>query len=187
MGIDSSLPIAFAKSQLAAGVILPRAGHVFISVRERDRSSLVEPARSLVELGFGLYTTVGTGKYLQQLGIPSVILEKIGAGAHPNVIDMMSDGKIQLVINTPTKTGWQTDEGRIRAATVRLGVPMITTTTGALAAVRAIRALRENDWGVKAMQDYRADAERNRQHPVPKVSSAFSPNEPEARAASRTS
>jgi carbamoyl-phosphate synthase large subunit len=158
MGIDPNLAVAFGKSQLAAGTALPRAGNVFISVRERDRQSILESARLLVELGFGVYATGGTGDFLKSRGVPIVILQKIGAGARPNVIDMMQDGKIQLVINTPTKTGWQTDEGRIRAATVRLGVPMITTTTGALAAARAIGAMRHGDWGVKAMQDYRRDA-----------------------------
>ncbi|HYE01963.1 MAG TPA: hypothetical protein VD963_01880, partial [Phycisphaerales bacterium] len=88
------------------------------------------------------------------------VLQKIAEGARPNVIDLMTDGRIQLVINTPTRTGWKTDEGKIRAAAVRLGVPMITTATGALAAARAIAALRANDWGVRAMQDYAAEAGR---------------------------
>ena len=159
MGIDASLPIAFAKSQIAAGVNLPLKGNVFISVRERDRGALLEPARLFASMGFGIYATEGTGVYLNEQGVTTTILQKIGAGARPNVIDMMTDGKIQLVINTPTKTGWQTDEGRIRAATVRIGVPMISTTTGALAGARAIKALREGDWGVKAMQDYRRESE----------------------------
>jgi carbamoyl-phosphate synthase large subunit len=162
MGIDSTLAVAFGKSQLAAGTSLPRAGNVFLSVREGDRPAILESARLLVELGFGVYATAGTGDFLKERGVPVVVLQKIGAGARPNVIDMMQDGKIQLVINTPTKTGWQTDEGKIRAATVRLGVPMITTTTGALAAARAIGAMRHGDWGVKAMQDYKTDTDRLR-------------------------
>jgi len=156
MGIDVSLPIAFAKSQLAAGVILPRTGNVFVSVRETDRAAILGPVRLLAQLGFGIYATEGTGEYLNSQDVRTEVLQKIGSGARPNVIDLMSDGKVQLVINTPTKTGWKTDEGRIRAATVRLGVPMITTTTGALAAARAIKALSEGDWTVRAMQDYKA-------------------------------
>jgi carbamoyl-phosphate synthase large subunit len=70
----------------------------------------------------------------------------------------MSDGKIQLIINTPTRTGWKTDEGKIRAGAVRLGIAMITTVTGAHAAVKSIRALREQVWDVAAMQDFRAKA-----------------------------
>ena len=74
-------------------------------------------------------------------------------GARPNVIDLMQNGEIQLVINTPTRTGWQTDEGRIRATAVRLGIPMITTATAAGQAVHAIEALRAGFWGVHALQD----------------------------------
>ncbi|MBC7834406.1 MAG: carbamoyl-phosphate synthase large subunit, partial [Phycisphaerales bacterium] len=160
MGIDESLPIAFAKSQMGAGINLPLRGNVFLSVRENDRPKILETARLLHDLGFGLYTSGGTGEYLASRGIQTVVLQKIASGARPNVIDLMGDGKINLVINTPTRTGWQTDEGRIRAATVRLGVSMITTTTGALAAARAIEALRQNEWGVKAMQDYKVIADR---------------------------
>jgi carbamoyl-phosphate synthase large subunit len=160
MGIDTSLAVAFGKSQVAAGTSLPRSGNVFLSVREGDRPAILEPARLLVEMGFGVYATAGTGEFLRARGVPVVVLQKIGAGARPNVIDMMQDGKIQLVINTPTKTGWQTDEGKIRAAAVRLGIPMITTTTGARTGAKAIGAMRYGDWGVKAMQDYRRDAEK---------------------------
>jgi len=158
MGIDAALPLAFAKSQLAAGIDLPRTGNVFISVRELDRARIVEPARLLEKMGFGIFATSGTAGYLKDHGVTTILLQKIGAGARPNVIDMMADGKMNLVINTPTKTGWQTDEGRIRAATVRFGVPMITTATGAKAAVDAIAAMRLRDWGVRAMQDFRHDA-----------------------------
>jgi carbamoyl-phosphate synthase large subunit len=70
------------------------------------------------------------------------------------VIDLMSNKEINLIINTPTRTGWQTDEGKIRASAVRLGVPMLTTATAAAVAVRAIEALRAGDWGVAALQDY---------------------------------
>jgi carbamoyl-phosphate synthase large subunit len=162
MGIDLSLPIAFAKSQFAAGIDLPTSGNVFVSVRSQDRPKIAEPLRILASLGFGIFATQGTADYLASVGVNATVLKKIGEGARPNVIDMMADDKIDLVINTPTKTGWKTDEGRIRSATVRFGVPMITTTTGALAVARAISALRERGgsggWGVRSMQDYRAEA-----------------------------
>ncbi|MDX2146786.1 MAG: carbamoyl-phosphate synthase large subunit [Planctomycetota bacterium] len=156
MGIDSSFAIAFAKSQLAAGVILPKSGGVFVSVREPDKDAIVEPVRKLQDLGFEIYATSGTADYLASHGVDATRLQKVAAGARPNVIDMMSNGQIKLVINTPTRTGHQTDEGRIRAATVRLNVPMLTTTTAAAAAVKAIEALRQGDWGVRALQDYAA-------------------------------
>jgi carbamoyl-phosphate synthase large subunit len=154
MGIDESYPIAFAKGQMAAGVSLPTEGGVFISVRELDKPLAAEIAGPLIEMGFTVYSTSGTGEVLRSAGLEPRILEKIGAGARPNVIDLMSDGEIKMVINTPTRTGWQTDEGKIRASAVRLNVPMITTASGALASVSAIRALRESGWGVRAMQDY---------------------------------
>jgi len=154
MGIDPSLHIAFAKSQFAAGVVLPTTGNAYLSVRHRDREKVVPIAQDLAAAGFGLFASPGTAETLRGAGLSVTSLEKIESGVRPNVIDMMGDGKIQLVINTPTRTGWQTDEGKIRSATVRLGVPMITTLTGAAAAGRAILALQQGDWGVRAMQDY---------------------------------
>ncbi|MBX3368075.1 MAG: carbamoyl-phosphate synthase large subunit [Phycisphaeraceae bacterium] len=159
MGMDVSLPLAFLKALLGAGTTLPKSGGVFISVREQDRKEIVGPARTLMAMGYTVYATKGTGDFLRRHGLRPVVLEKIGAAIRPNVLDLMSDGKIQLVLNTPTRTGWQTDEGRIRSTAVRLGIPMITTNTGANAAVRAIEALRAGDWETVAMQDYLAVAE----------------------------
>jgi carbamoyl-phosphate synthase large subunit len=159
MGIDSSFPIAFAKSQMAGGIFLPTKGAVFISVRAADRPKVIEAARLMRAAGFEIHATEGTGTHLRDAGIETHLVQKIDSGVRPNVIDLMTDGKINLVINTPTRTGWKTDEGRIRAATVRLGVPLITTITGATAAARAIGALQQGDWGVKPMQDHRAAAQ----------------------------
>jgi carbamoyl-phosphate synthase large subunit len=173
MGIDKSLPIAFAKSQMAAGNALPiqatipgedgelaRQVGVFISVRELDRPTIVEPARTLSRLGFMLYSTEGTGGFLANHGVHTTILQKIGAGARPNVLDLMSNGVVKLIVNTPTRTGWKTDEGRIRATAVKLNIPMITTATAAVAAANAIDAMRQGDWGVAALQDYKDSGER---------------------------
>jgi carbamoyl-phosphate synthase large subunit len=155
MGIDASLEHAFIKSQFGAGVVLPLRGSVFISVRREDRPGIVDPARQLVDMGFEVFTTPGLGVFLAEAGIQTKMIQKIDAGARPNVLDLMADGKIDLVINTPTRTGWQTDEGRIRASTVKHRIPMITTLPGAQVAVRAIRALRESQWDVAALQDFR--------------------------------
>ncbi len=154
MGIDLSFPVAFAKAQIAAGSGLPREGGVFLSVRESDRPVIVDPARSLLAMGFTVYATEGTGEYLRRFGMRPQILQKIGAGARPNVVDLMTNGQIRLVINTPTRTGWRTDEGKIRATAVRLGIPMITTAAAAVASVKAIEALRAGVWEVAALQDY---------------------------------
>ncbi|MEX2219447.1 MAG: carbamoyl-phosphate synthase large subunit [Phycisphaerales bacterium] len=154
MGIDRAFPLAFAKAQMGAGSPLPTSGGVFLSVRESDRPAIVDAARSLMAMGFEVYATQGTGEFLEERGLRPRVLQKIGAGARPNVLDLMTNGEISLIINTPTRTGWQTDEGRIRATAVRLGIPMITTATGAVASVKAIEALKAGDWDVAAMQDY---------------------------------
>ncbi|MCA9278280.1 MAG: carbamoyl-phosphate synthase large subunit [Phycisphaeraceae bacterium] len=158
MGIDQSLPIAYAKALMGAGVNLPLSGGVFVSVRESDRELIVDPVRSLLAMGFDVYTTKGTGRFLQQLSLRTKALEKIQTAVRPNVLDLMADKKIQLVINTPTRTGYKTDEGRIRAAAVRYGIPMLTTATAARAAVDAIQALRAGEWSVKPMQDHANDS-----------------------------
>ena len=162
MGIDASLPIAYAKSQIAGGVDLPTdpaKGGVFVSVREADRAIIAEPIRTLITMGYRVYATEGTAAFLAARGIQPEVLQKIAAGARPNVLDLMNNGEIALIINTPTKTGWNTDEGRIRSTAVRLNIPMITTSTAAAAAVRAIAAIRERGWGVAAMQDYKLKME----------------------------
>ncbi|MEQ8769316.1 MAG: carbamoyl-phosphate synthase large subunit [Phycisphaerales bacterium] len=153
MGVDASPPVAYLKAMLAAGTIFPNDGGVFVSVREQDKPAIVPVVRSLMAMGFEVFTTAGTGAELTRHGMRPTVLPKIQAGERPNVLDMMHDAKIGLVINTPTRTGWKTDEGRIRATAVRLGIPMITTATAAGAAVRAIEAQRAGVWGVNALQD----------------------------------
>ena len=158
MGIDVSLPIAYAKSQMATGSELPTdpaKGGVFVSVRAEDRAEIVESVRLLMSMGFTVYATEGTAESLRAHGVNPQVLQKIGSGARPNVLDLMSNGQVSFIINTPTRTGWKTDEGRIRATAVRLNIPMLTTTTAAAAAVRAIQAMRQHGWSVAAMQDYK--------------------------------
>ncbi len=157
MGIDRSLPIAFAKSQLAAGQVLPtdpKKGAVFVSVRAFDKPVIAEPIRILMEMGFKVYATEGTAEALQKAGLQPEVLRKIAGGTRPNVLDLMANQQIALIINTPTRTGYGTDEGKIRSTAVRLNIPMITTATAALAAARAIQAMRAGDWDVAALQDY---------------------------------
>ncbi|MEM0983055.1 MAG: carbamoyl-phosphate synthase large subunit [Planctomycetota bacterium] len=159
MGVDVSLPTAYLKAMLAAGTDLPGEGGVFISVRREDKRDIVDAARALMAMGFEVFTTEGTGEELQRHGMKPTILQKIGTGARPNVIDLMTDSKIGLVINTPTRTGWKTDEGRIRSTAVRLGIPMLTTVPAANAAVRAIQARKAGDWQVASLQDLAAMSE----------------------------
>ena len=154
MGADRSLPVAFAKAQMAAGVHLPTQGQVFLSVREADKQQAVEVARSLASMGFTVLCSEGTARTLKQFSVDCTVVPKIASGQRPNVLDLMANGQVQLVINTPTKKGGSTDEGRIRAQAVRGNVPIITTIAGARAAVQAIQALRGGNWQVFAMQDY---------------------------------
>ena len=153
MGVDASLPNAYLKAMLGAGTSFPTEGGVFLSVREHDRNEMIPIVRSLMAMGFKVFTTKGTGELLAKHGLRPKILQKIQEGARPNVIDLMQNNEIQLVINTPTRTGWQTDEGNIRATAVRLGIPMITTATAASQAVHAIEALKAGFWDVTALQD----------------------------------
>jgi carbamoyl-phosphate synthase large subunit len=153
MGVDRDFAVAFAKSQMAAGGPLPDAGSVFLSVRESDKPAILDVARQLLRMGFALFTTGGTHRYLADHGVTTERLSKISEG-RPHAIDMIKNHELALIINTPTRKGMKTDEGKLRATAVRYNVPMITTTTAAAAAVRAIAALRTGAWSVRAMQDY---------------------------------
>ncbi len=153
MGIDSSFPIAFAKSQMAAGTLLPTGGKVFVSVRESDKKAIVEVARKLVEMGFTVLTTSGTRAFLKQHGVATEAVKKISEG-RPNCIDLIKNRELALIINTPTKKGLNTDEGKLRSTAVRFNIATITTMTAAAAVVQAIEALRAKSWGVSALQDY---------------------------------
>jgi carbamoyl-phosphate synthase large subunit len=154
MGMDRSLPVAVAKAQMAASTKLPTSGNVFISVRDPDKKHVADVARTLASMGFSIYATSGTFSHLKDYSIDVKPLPKISEGARPNVIDRIANGEIHLIINTATRKGAKTDEGRIRATAVRAGVPMITTMTGARAFVQAIAALRAGAWSVAAIQDY---------------------------------
>jgi carbamoyl-phosphate synthase large subunit len=154
MGADASLSLAVAKAGMSAGLDLPRDGSVFFSVRESDKVHAAEIARNLQAMGFHILATRGTHETLERQGIEVDVLPKISEGKRPNILDHLADNSVQLILNTATRKGAETDEGRIRAMAVRQGVPMITTIPGARAAVQAIAALKEGAWGVSAMQDY---------------------------------
>jgi len=153
MGIDVDFGRAYIKSQLAAGQRLPRKGNVFISVRDKDKRAVVFIAKKLEDLGFNIYSTSGTAAALEKNGISIKILPKIAEG-RPNVLDLMKDGKIQLVINTPSGRIPRQDEVKIRSHVVLYNIPYTTTISGAQATVSGIEALVKKDLGVKSLQDY---------------------------------
>jgi carbamoyl-phosphate synthase large subunit len=162
MGIDPVFPVAFAKGLMGGGTHLPRSGAVYLSVKETDRAHALAIATQLRDLGFALFTSAGTGAFLKSHGIESTNVPKLDAGVRPHVLDIMTDGKVQLVLNTPSRTGWKTDEGKIRSAAVKLGIPMITTVPGMYAGVKAIAALQGEDWAVAPMQVFREKAAMNK-------------------------
>ncbi|QGJ72082.1 Carbamoyl-phosphate synthase large chain [Planctomycetales bacterium 10988] len=152
MGISDRFSIAFAKSQVAAGVDLPKSGNIFVSVSDRDKEAIVEPARQFAELGYHLLATSGTAQVLKDAGIQVERVNKLQEG-HPNLIDHMINGRVQMVINTPSGKGARTDEGKIRAAAVGRSIPCITTIQAIQAVARACKALREGQMNAKALQD----------------------------------
>jgi len=154
MGADRSLPIAFAKAQAATGLFLPISGTVFLSVRHEDKAQIIDVARSLVAMGFKVFATSGTHETLAGFGVDTTAIPKISDGARPNILDKVRSGEINLILNTPTRKGGNTDEGIIRASAVRSGIPIVTTIAGMRAAVQAISALRQGKWDVSAIQDY---------------------------------
>ncbi len=154
MGADESFPMAFAKSQLGAGATLPSSGTVFISMSKQHKTAMIEPARKLRELGFKLVGTPGTARVLIDAGIETAIVNKLQEG-RPNLLDLMANGDIQYIFNTPSGKGARTDEGKIRAAAVAYGVPCVTTFPGCLAVVQALEAITKCPLPrVKALQDW---------------------------------
>ena len=158
MGIGPTFPIAFAKSQIAAGVELPPKGkRVFVSVTAAHKPRAVEIAKRLHHMGYELLATNGTAKVLEQAGIPVERVKKIIEG-HPNLIDHMKNESIDLILNTPSGKGARTDEGRIRAAAVQHGVPCVTTIQAAEALVQALEAMQHGELEVRSLQERFANA-----------------------------
>ncbi len=151
MGISDNFSLAFAKSQIAAGTVLPDKGKIFLSLSVRHKDAVGPLGKSLVELGFDLLATSGTAARLEADGVAVTRVKKIAEG-HPNLIDYLKNGDVQLILNTPSGKGARTDEGKIRAKAVQFGVPCITTLDAAEAAVRAMRALREGPLKVQSLQ-----------------------------------
>ncbi|MFH0939046.1 MAG: carbamoyl-phosphate synthase large subunit [Planctomycetota bacterium] len=152
MGLDTNFGRAFAKAQMAAGQTLPLKGKVFISVCDADKRDAVQLAKQFVRQGFTLVTTEGTHKTFKRHAIPAERVKKISEG-RPNMLDLVKNGEIALVINTPTGKGHHTDEAKIRSTMVSYNIPCITTIAGAQAAVNGIESMLDG-YEVKALQEY---------------------------------
>ena len=158
MGMDSTFPLAFAKSQLAiSGQGLPTAGTAFVSVSDRDKRSLPLPVARLAALGFEILTTEGTGRVLGRYGIPCRVLRKASEeGEGASVIDLIEAGEVDLVLNTPSGSNARVDGYAIRAAATSMDVPMITTLQEFQAAVQAIEARPVESFEVHSLQAHTA-------------------------------
>jgi carbamoyl-phosphate synthase large subunit len=153
MGIDDDFGRAFAKSQLGSGTQLPLAGRVFVSVRDRDKPSLVEPCRKLAEMGFALVATRGTAGLLRQAGLEVEDVNKVLEG-RPHIVDRMLSGEVQLIFNTTEGAQAIQDSFSLRRTALTLTIPYYTTVAGARAAVQAIAALKSGGLEVAALQSY---------------------------------
>jgi carbamoyl-phosphate synthase large subunit len=144
---------AFAKSQLAGGVVLPTTGGVFISVKDADKPRIAEPARLLLERGFRILATGGTHQFLTDIGLEASLVKKVLEG-RPHIVDAMKSGEVQLVFNTTEGRQSLEDSFSLRRAALMLKIPYFTTAAGALAASLAIVALLDGALEVRALQDH---------------------------------
>ncbi|MDP3968340.1 MAG: carbamoyl-phosphate synthase large subunit [Nocardioides sp.] len=162
MGFDADFGTAFAKAQTAAFGSLPKSGRVFVSMANRDKRSMIFPIKALSDLGFEILATQGTAEVLRRNGVPAVVVRKHHEGTGPNgeptTVQLILDGEVQLIINTPYgSTGGgqiRLDGYEIRTAAVMANVPCITTVPGLAAAVQGIEALRRGDIGVRSLQEW---------------------------------
>jgi carbamoyl-phosphate synthase large subunit len=151
MGHAAQFGHAFAKAQLAAGVRLPTSGAALITVNDFDKSAALKIGRDLHRLGFDLYATEGTGTALQKMGLPVTLVQK---AFQPGLttVEVISGGRVQLIINTPLGQQAYADQQAMYAAAIRHNVPLMTTLSAAQAAVSGIRALREKELQVRSLQ-----------------------------------
>ena len=153
MGLDFDFPRAFAKSQLAAGNSLPTSGCVFISVRDSDKTAMVEVGKALLAQGLTLMATAGTARYLQEQGLEVQVINKVLEG-RPHCVDAMANGQVQLVVNTTDGSQAVRDSASIRRSALQYGIPYYTTVAGAKAAAAAIAALHDGGLEVAPLQSY---------------------------------
>ena len=154
MGIDPDYGLAYAKSQFAAGQILPEEGTVFISVRDRDKPAAVDVSKRFAALGFKLIATKGTMEFLRDKGLEVELVHKVSEGQRPHPIDLVKNGSIDLIINTSLGERTVQDSMSLRRSALLYKVPYVTTMAGALATVNACEALKNGQLTVKTLQEY---------------------------------
>jgi carbamoyl-phosphate synthase large subunit len=154
MGIDKTYDMAFAKSQLGAGMRMPLAGTVFVSVNDPDKPKILPAVRELIALGFDIKATGGTQRYFEEKGVTSSKINKVLEG-RPHVVDAIKNGEIQLVLNTTESRVSESDSKSIRQTALLQKVPYYTTLPGILAVTKAIAAQKAGTIEVRPLQDYR--------------------------------
>jgi carbamoyl-phosphate synthase large subunit len=153
MGLDMNFGRAFAKSQLGAGSKVPVEGVVFVSVKDQDKQAMVKPVKRLVELGFKVVATRGTAEFLHKHSIEAQQVNKVLQG-RPHIVDLMKDGKVQLVFNTVDGAGALTDSFTLRRTALMHKIAYYTTVAGAKASVEGIAAAKEGALDVAPLQSY---------------------------------
>jgi len=153
IGLDASFGIAFLKSQLGAGNILPRAGTVFVSVKDADKQRILPAIRSLSERGFNILATDGTQRFLESQGVPAQRINKMLEG-RPHIVDAIKNGDVHLVFNTSAGAGALSDSRSLRRAALLHKVPYYTTLAGALATAEGIEAYLGGELRVRSLQEY---------------------------------
>jgi carbamoyl-phosphate synthase large subunit len=153
MGIDHSFAVAFAKSQIGGGSPLPRAGTVFVSVRDADKPRILAAIRLLNDLGFRIIATGGTQRFLVEQGVRAEKINKVAEG-RPHIVDAIRNGDVALVFNTTEGALALADSRSLRRAALLHKVPYYTTLSGAVAAAQGIKAYLAGDLEVCALQSY---------------------------------
>ena len=153
IGLDDTFAKAFLKSQIAAGTHLPLEGNVFISVKNKDKEKMIEPARELVEMGYNVVATGGTAEFLQSEGIEVEKINKVLEG-RPHIVDAIKNGQIHLIFNTTEGAQSIKDSYELRRTALIDNIPYYTTSRGAISAMEAIKVLKSSALEVKPLQSY---------------------------------
>ena len=152
IGLDTHLGSSYAKAEYGAGNSIPLNGNIFISVNDIDKMKVIPIARDFDELGYELIATEGTQKLLIQNGINCKMISKVGAG-RPNVVDYIKNKEIQFIINTPLGQKSRYDEYEIGRSAIRYNISATTTISGAQAALRAVRRIKNNKLNYRSLQE----------------------------------
>jgi len=153
MGADPDFGVAYMKAQIAAGQKLPLEGKIFISVNDNDKRKIVGIAKRLAVLGYEIVSTSGTAEVLRKNGLEVGDVAKLGEG-RPDVLDLIKNGEVKFLINTPGDKRTKVDETKIRSGAIMHAIPIVTTLNGARATVNGLEAVKKKGFKVKALQDY---------------------------------